>query len=154
VHREKRKRNVTLFWNNMTYSKYALLPKFQIDVCDWLKFSLIGEWNWCQISRKISDLCARLDWKPRLLRRSCLVGSLFQDTSIFITYSYASPLNKNHNVTGNYRYWTDTYINIYHSSLIPEEVAETSQIFLSDAHVISKLLSYEEYCINDRCKCC
>jgi hypothetical protein len=38
----------------------------------------------------------------------------------------------------------------YGSRFIPEEVAETSQIFLRDAHVLPKLLSYEEYCRYDR----
>jgi hypothetical protein len=36
-----------------------------------------------------------------------------------------------------------TYIHKYHSSFIPEEVAEECQIFLRDAHVAQKLLSYE-----------
>jgi hypothetical protein len=34
----------------------------------------------------------------------------------------------------------------YHSRFIPEGVAEASQIFLRDAHVLPKLVSYEEYC--------
>jgi hypothetical protein len=33
---------------------------------------------------------------------------------------------------------------IYHSRLIPEGVAEVSQIFLRDTHVSPKLVSYEE----------
>jgi hypothetical protein len=37
-------------------------------------------------------------------------------------------------------------MHIYHSLFIPEGVAEASQIFLRDAHVLPKLLSYEEYC--------
>jgi hypothetical protein len=36
------------------------------------------------------------------------------------------------------------------SHLIPEEVVEASQIFLRDAHVLPKLLNYEEYCRCDR----
>jgi hypothetical protein len=36
------------------------------------------------------------------------------------------------------------------SHFIPEGVAETSQIFLREAHVLPKLLSYEEYCRRDR----
>jgi hypothetical protein len=35
------------------------------------------------------------------------------------------------------------YIHTYHSRFIPEGVAEASQIFLRDAHVLLKLLSYE-----------
>jgi hypothetical protein len=38
----------------------------------------------------------------------------------------------------------------YHSRFIPEGVAEESQIFLQDAHVLPKLLIYEEYCRRDR----
>jgi hypothetical protein len=38
------------------------------------------------------------------------------------------------------------YIHKYHSRFIPEEVAQASQILLRDAHVLPKLLSYEEYC--------
>jgi hypothetical protein len=37
------------------------------------------------------------------------------------------------------------HIRTYHSRLIPEGVAEASQIFLRDAHVLPKLLSYKEY---------
>jgi hypothetical protein len=36
-------------------------------------------------------------------------------------------------------------LHTYHSCLIAEGVAEVSQIFLQDAHVLLKLLSYEEY---------
>jgi hypothetical protein len=38
----------------------------------------------------------------------------------------------------------------YHSRFIPEGVAEASQIFLRDAHVLPKLLSNEEHCRRDR----
>jgi hypothetical protein len=41
-------------------------------------------------------------------------------------------------------------IDTYHSRFIPEGVAEASQIFLLDAHVLTKLLRYEEYCRRDR----
>jgi hypothetical protein len=41
-------------------------------------------------------------------------------------------------------------IHTYRSRFIPEGVAETSQIFLRDAHVLQKLLSYEEYRRRDR----
>jgi hypothetical protein len=41
-------------------------------------------------------------------------------------------------------------IHTYHSSCIAEWVAEASQIFLPDAHVLPRLLSYEEYCRRDR----
>jgi hypothetical protein len=37
------------------------------------------------------------------------------------------------------------YIHTYHSRFISEGVAEGSQILLQDAHVLPKLLSYEEY---------
>jgi hypothetical protein len=40
-------------------------------------------------------------------------------------------------------------IHTYHSRLIPEGVTEASQIFLRDAHVLPKLISYEEYCRRD-----
>jgi hypothetical protein len=43
-----------------------------------------------------------------------------------------------------------SYIDTYHSHFIPEGVAEATQIFLRDAHVISKLLGYEEYFRRDR----
>jgi hypothetical protein len=39
---------------------------------------------------------------------------------------------------------TLVHIHTYHSRFIPERVAEASQIFLRDAHVLSKLVSYEE----------
>jgi hypothetical protein len=39
-----------------------------------------------------------------------------------------------------------TYIHTYHSRFIPEGVAEVSQIFLRDTHVLPKLVSYEEHC--------
>jgi hypothetical protein len=35
------------------------------------------------------------------------------------------------------------YIHTYHSRFIPEGVAEASQIFLRDAHVLPQLFSYE-----------
>jgi hypothetical protein len=34
----------------------------------------------------------------------------------------------------------------FHPRFIPEGVAETSQILFRDAHVLSKLFGYEEYC--------
>jgi hypothetical protein len=34
------------------------------------------------------------------------------------------------------------YIHTYHSCFIPEGVAEVSQIFLQDTHVLTKLCSY------------
>jgi hypothetical protein len=37
-------------------------------------------------------------------------------------------------------------IHTYHSRFIPERVAEVSQIFLGDTHVLPKLASYEEHC--------
>jgi hypothetical protein len=37
------------------------------------------------------------------------------------------------------------YIHTYYLRYIPEGVAEASQIFIRDAHVLPKLLSYEEY---------
>jgi hypothetical protein len=43
-----------------------------------------------------------------------------------------------------------TYILTYHSRFIPEGVAEVSQIFLRDTHVLPKLFSYEEHCRRDR----
>jgi hypothetical protein len=46
--------------------------------------------------------------------------------------------------------WFGKYIHTYHSHFIPEGVAEASQIFLRDAHVLPKLLSYDEYCRRDR----
>jgi hypothetical protein len=44
----------------------------------------------------------------------------------------------------------NTYIHTYHSRFIPEGVEEASQIFLREAHVLPKLLSYEKYCRRDR----
>jgi hypothetical protein len=38
----------------------------------------------------------------------------------------------------------------YHLRFIPEGVAEVSQIFLRDTHVLVKLASYEEHCRCDR----
>jgi hypothetical protein len=38
----------------------------------------------------------------------------------------------------------------YHSRLIPERVAEASQTLFRDAHLLLKLLSYEEYCRRNR----
>jgi hypothetical protein len=40
--------------------------------------------------------------------------------------------------------------NTYFSRFIPEGVAEVSQIFLRDTHVVLKLVSYEEYCRRER----
>jgi hypothetical protein len=37
----------------------------------------------------------------------------------------------------------DTDVDTYHSRFIPEGVAEASQIFLRDTHVLSQLFSYE-----------
>jgi hypothetical protein len=42
-----------------------------------------------------------------------------------------------------------TYIHTYHSRFIPEGVAEVSQIFLRDTHVLTKLVTYEEHCRRD-----
>jgi hypothetical protein len=36
-------------------------------------------------------------------------------------------------------------IHTYHSRFITERVAAASQIILQDAHVLTKLLSYEDY---------
>jgi hypothetical protein len=44
----------------------------------------------------------------------------------------------------------EKYIHTYHSRFIPEGVAEVSQIFLRDTHVLPKLVSYEEHCRGDR----
>jgi hypothetical protein len=41
------------------------------------------------------------------------------------------------------------YIHINHLCFIPERVAEVSQNFLQDAHVLPKLFSYEKYCRRD-----
>jgi hypothetical protein len=41
-------------------------------------------------------------------------------------------------------------LHTYHSRSIPEDVAEASQIFLQDAHVLPILLSYEEDYRRDR----
>jgi hypothetical protein len=38
------------------------------------------------------------------------------------------------------------YVCTYHSRFIPEGVAEVSQIFLRETHVLPKLASYEEHC--------
>jgi hypothetical protein len=46
--------------------------------------------------------------------------------------------------------WGSFYIHTYHSRFIPEGVAEVSQIFLRDTHVLPKLASYEEHCRRDR----
>jgi hypothetical protein len=43
-----------------------------------------------------------------------------------------------------------TYIHAYHSRFILEGVAEASQIFLRDTHVLPKLVGYEEHCSRDR----
>jgi hypothetical protein len=42
------------------------------------------------------------------------------------------------------------HIHTYHSRPIPEGVADASQILLRDAHVLSKLLSCEQYRRRDR----
>jgi hypothetical protein len=42
-----------------------------------------------------------------------------------------------------------TYIHTYHSRFIPGGVAEVSQIFLRDTHVLPKLVSYEQHCRRD-----
>jgi hypothetical protein len=42
------------------------------------------------------------------------------------------------------------YIHTYHPRFIPEGVAEVSQIFLRDTHVLPKLVSYEEHCRRER----
>jgi hypothetical protein len=44
----------------------------------------------------------------------------------------------------------NTYIHTYHSRFIPEGVAELSQIFPRDTHVLPKLVSYEERCRRGR----
>jgi hypothetical protein len=41
---------------------------------------------------------------------------------------------------------SNIYIHTYHSRFIPDGVAEVSQIFLRDTHVLPKLVSYEEHC--------
>jgi hypothetical protein len=38
----------------------------------------------------------------------------------------------------------------YRSRIIPEGIAEASQIFLRDTHVLQKLVSYEVHCKRDR----
>jgi hypothetical protein len=41
-------------------------------------------------------------------------------------------------------------LHTYHSRFIPEEVAAVFQIVVRDAHVLLKLLNYEEYCRRDK----
>jgi hypothetical protein len=41
-------------------------------------------------------------------------------------------------------------IHTYHSRFIPKGVAEVSQIFLRDTHILPKFISYDEYCRRDR----
>jgi hypothetical protein len=41
------------------------------------------------------------------------------------------------------------YLHTYHSRFIPEGVAEVSQIFLRDTHVLPKLVSYKEHYYTD-----
>jgi hypothetical protein len=43
-----------------------------------------------------------------------------------------------------------TCIHAYYSRLIPKGIPEATQIFLRDANVLLKWLSYEEYCRCDR----
>jgi hypothetical protein len=47
----------------------------------------------------------------------------------------------------------DVNLHIYHSRFILEGVAEVSQIFLRDTHVLPKLVSYEEHCRRDKLIC-
>jgi hypothetical protein len=49
------------------------------------------------------------------------------------------------------RYWSKETIWTYMLMLYPEWIAESSQIWLRDSHVLPKLLSYEEYCRRSRC---
>jgi hypothetical protein len=44
-----------------------------------------------------------------------------------------------------YKHLNKLYIHTYHSRFIPEGIAEVSQIFLRDTHVLPKLVSYEEH---------
>jgi hypothetical protein len=46
--------------------------------------------------------------------------------------------------------FSNLYIHTYYSRFIPEGVAEVSQIFIGDTHVLPKLVTYEEYCRRDR----
>jgi hypothetical protein len=50
----------------------------------------------------------------------------------------------------NYLLIIISYIHTYHKRLIPEEVAELSQIFLRGTHVLTKLVSYEEHWRHDK----
>jgi hypothetical protein len=72
----------------VVYSKCALLSRFDIGVCWLVKIQFdrrIDVWNWCLISRNISDQwCAGLDLKLHLL------GHMFRYTAIFSTYSWFS----------------------------------------------------------------
>jgi hypothetical protein len=50
---------------------------------------------------------------------------------------------------GEWHYFSNRIGNIihtYHSRFIPEGVAEVSQLFLQDTHVLPKLVSYEKHC--------
>jgi hypothetical protein len=58
-----------------------------------------------------------------------------------------------------YFLWTLWYLNVtcwlthtytYHSQFIPEGIAEVSQIFLRDNHVLPKLVNFEEHRRRDR----
>jgi hypothetical protein len=42
--------------------------------------------------------------------------------------------------------FSETYNKAYHSRFNPEGVAEASQIFLRDTHVLPILVSYEKHC--------
>jgi hypothetical protein len=74
--------SVTTLKHHDVYSKYASLPKCQIDVCWLFKIQFdrkICVRNWCLISRKISDQwCAGLDLKPRLLGYYVCLGHYFK----------------------------------------------------------------------------
>jgi hypothetical protein len=65
---------------------------------------------------------------------------------VFCTTNYRTL--KLQNKKANIKIYIRMYV--YHSRFIPEGVAEVSQIFLRDTHVLLKLVSYEEHCRRDR----
>jgi hypothetical protein len=94
-----------------------------------LIFIIQGIGNDVKVSKKLETPCTVLPYYLSVLH--------LQPLKISNIYQYFLTIESNN-------------IHTYHSRFIPKGVAEVSQIFLRDTHVLPKLVSYEEHCRRDR----
>jgi hypothetical protein len=121
-----------------------------------------------EILLRNSDYIAHQQFQGTFSRKSCTIITLHENSQYLHTLATSlsayllfkkimQTVNKAPNNKGYFSLFISkddhkvhTYIHTYHSRFIPEGVAEVSQIFLREPHVLPKLVSCEEHCRRDR----